>query len=741
MKRTIVALLILITVTLPAFASEAFLLNIPLRFNTQQETGEVRVNMGLNAPPAGAQLVVGSTTLNLGDTATVAGDSVSFTAGTGNEARITYRPLSNFGADFCTAVNAVEKNIAMRFVGAQDILDYRVATYVVAAPNAECSAASKHTGDSPASLTPNDDGVAPALTADYKGRFTYDVAIVLDKSGSMTELPPGANTGANKATILRSAAKAFVANWEQLDQPVGPAEWSQDRLSLVFFDATAVSQTLPGADPPANVFVQRGASTAWDALITAIDTLTPGSSTSIGAGINEAMKQWKADPKNDLSLVVVTDGKQNTAPLITPTGTGFLGLDPVSGLPQELRQRFIPIQTIGFGMPLAVDEDLLRNIAFETSGVSYIDLNAFTVFNDFAITLIALLKGNTAAIARRQTATLTGDGPSNPIQVDVDRSPKRVVFSLQWAPPANGMLDLDVFPPGASAPASPSTSKTLPQAAIRTFNLRPSDAGTWSVRVKRGRKTDRAVPYTLNVFFLEAELDFQLSLDNVRAATGDRIGIRATVDWKGKRLPGLPPGSIKARVFRPTQALGTALHDTDISIDRIPTSQSGDPFSPADRKVAAMKPIVRKEVATIVLNETSKGVYAGTFDQTNIPGGYAFDVILDWKDERVGRVHREERIDQFVNLRADRTNTAITTTKGKDGSFTVTVTPRDRFGNFFGPGYASLIAAKVRANGKLASRTPSDRKQTGTYAFRVVDVPAGKTPVLDITVDGVNLTK
>lgn len=71
---------------------------------------------------AGAQLiVVGSTTLSLGDTLTVAGDSVSFLSASGNRVLIRYRALSNFGGDFCAGGGAVEKNVALRFSGAQDV--------------------------------------------------------------------------------------------------------------------------------------------------------------------------------------------------------------------------------------------------------------------------------------------------------------------------------------------------------------------------------------------------------------------------------------------------------------------------------------------------------------------------------------------------------------------------------------------------------------------------------------------
>src|ERR1700709_1554346 len=116
MKRASVALAVFVafaSLLLPSTvaASEAWILNIGVRGIPNQESGMVRINLELSAAPAGSQLVVGSTTLNLGDTLTVAGDSVTYEALTGNNARITYVPKSNFGADFCAGASAVEKNI------------------------------------------------------------------------------------------------------------------------------------------------------------------------------------------------------------------------------------------------------------------------------------------------------------------------------------------------------------------------------------------------------------------------------------------------------------------------------------------------------------------------------------------------------------------------------------------------------------------------------------------------------
>jgi hypothetical protein len=745
-KTTVLGALVSVLFAAAALASESFTLDIPLRFNAQQETGKVLIMLTLSAAPAGAQLVVAGSTVNLGGNANLAsGDTVSFETGIGNEVKITYRPLSNFGADFCAGGGAVGKSVPMRFAGAQDVTDYRITSYIVAAPEAECSQVAKHTGDSPAAMTPVDDGVAPALTATNRGRHMFDVVLVLDKSGSMSDFPPGAISGPKKHEILKSAVQAFVVGWQQIDAPVATGEeWPNDRLAVVFFDHAVAAQTLPGADPPANFFLKRGAASAWDAVATNANTLNPGGATSIGGGINEAMKKWKDDPDNDLTVIVATDGMQNTAPLIEPTPSGFLGLAPVAGLPLELRQRFIPIQTIGFGTPEQVDEDLLRYTSFETSGVSYIAVSASTMFDVFASTLVAILKGNTASLAEREHGTLTGKGPTAALPVIVDRSPQRVMFMVQWAPPAREALELEVFPPGAGSPAVPTSSAKTPQASLQTFDLKPGSGGTWKVQVKRGTNgSTEPVPYTLNVLFLERHLDYRLSVDKIHAGTGDKLTLRATIAWDGKPLTGLPADAVRVRVARPAVAAGTVLREARVP-DRINGSvktPSGDIQSPYDRKVKAVRSVPLKEFATLTLKEQGRGVYAASFDDTSIPGTYAFETTLDWNDPRTGHTHREERLEHYVKAKADPAKTEVKITRPDARFASIAVTPRDRFGNFIGPGHGSSIKVKLKSAGKLASEVPVDRTQTGTYIFTISGVPRGEMPEVEITVDGVRVGK
>jgi hypothetical protein len=567
----------------------------------------------------------------------------------------------------------------------------------------------------------------------------------------MSGFPPEALAGASKAEILRAAILGFLAAWSEIDQPSGGGEWSQDRIGVVFFDSTAAPQAITGADAPANFFVPRGPNPVgpthqWNAVSTTVQGLAPGGATTIGGAINAAMQQWTADPKNDLSLIVVTDGMQNTAPLVQPAPSGLLSLPPVGLLPQELSKRFIPIRTIGFGVPAAVDATLLTNLAFETAGVSYIAVNGSTMFDDLALTLVSILKGNTASLAMRHRATMSGAGPSAPREVIVDPSAARATFLLQWAPPLNAALDLEVFRPGSTVAATPTSSTKTPQASIQSFDMRPGDLGTWSVRVKRGIQTTNVpVPYTLNVLFLEKHLDYRVSFDNAPAGTGDTIRLRANVTYDGKPLTKLPAGAIRVRVQRPNEGLGNILHDTRVADNASgsTTTPAGDIQSPYDRKLAALTDhnlidrVMPRDSETISLTEEQNGIYGATIGNTSTPGLYAFEAVLEWDDPRTGHVRREERLEQLVKVKPDAARTEITTTQRADGTVLVQVTPRDRFGNYLGPGYGPLVKARLNSGGTLVSGVPVDRDQTGTYVFTVNEVPVGVTPDLDVTVDGV----
>ena len=728
-------LLVCLVLSLGLSADEAFLLQVPLRENPTQQTGEVRVTLTLDGDPAGAQLEVnGAETVTLGQTLNLSsGDRLIFEAGGGNSAKLTFQPLSNFpiAGNFCvTGQNATPKELQLRFLGAQDIVEYRISSYSVGAPEFECSKVFKRVGDFPAIIIPFAVGNTPELAATNKGRHELDVALILDKSGSMGEIPPGAEGPPSKMQILRSALTTFVAQWAQLDAPgESTATFENDRLGLVFFDTAPAAQTVAGSFFTARGAAPPGNNHAWNAVSTLIDTLAPGGFTTVGGGINTAFEQYQLDPDHDLTLIVVTDGIQNTAPLVETGTDDILTLVPVAGFPDELRKRFTPIYTIGFGTPSGVDAQLLDRIAAQTTGFSYLAISAETMFNSFGSALVSFLKGNTISEALRVNATMTGAGPSAAQQLVIDRSVPRVVVSVQWAPPHRNALDLEITGPNGTV-RTPTSSTSTDTAMIFRFDLRPEDAGTWGVRVKRAASTATMnLPYTLTALLVERQLEFSISTSPAKAATGDPITIRATVAYDHKPLGKLPGNAIRVRVQRPPEALGTILRDTPAGN----ASASNDIQSPYHRKVASLTSreltnrVYPRDVETIALAEEKPGVYTGTFTGTTVPGTYAFEALLDWDDSRTGHVRRTERIEKQVKLRPDPVATIVTARPTGDGHTLIAVTPRDRFGNYLGPGYAPIVRAGD------SGTVPVDIDQTGTYTFEV----AGAAP--PITVDGVKI--
>jgi hypothetical protein len=66
------------------------------------------------------------------------------------------------------------------------------------------------------------------------------------------------------------------------------------------------------------------------------------------------------------------------------------------------------------------------------------------------------------------------------------------------------------------------------------------------------------------------------------------------------------------------------------------------------------------------------------------------------------------------------------------------VTPRDKFGNYLGPGYAPAVKARLRSDGAI-SEVAADPRQLGDYVFLVRGVPERQTPAVDVTVQGVEI--
>jgi hypothetical protein len=237
----------------------------------------------------------------------------------------------------------------------------------------------------------------------------------------------------------------------------------------------------------------------------------------------------------------------------------------------------------------------------------------------------------------------------------VDKSARRVVFSLQWTPPLVKAFELEVVRPNGLTVALPTHAQTQTQATLQTFDLEKPSEGLWTVRVRRNPKLrDKgATPYTLNVFFLERSLDYRLSVTPQRAVVGEPLQVRAEISYDGKPLTGLPAGAVRVRVLRPKTTLPAVLRRATGKPRR---PMPGDPMSDQQTAVSAL---TSSEIAmlqpsaseSLTLREDKRGIYTATLPKTVVPGGHAFELVLEWTDPRTGRVHREERIEEWIAAR------------------------------------------------------------------------------------------
>ena len=153
--------------------------------------------------------------------------------------------------------------------------------------------------------------------------------IVFDRSGSMAL---DAGTGRSKIDEARDAASLFV----QLVQSDGASQ-----IGLVSF-STAASNPVDFALQPVNA-VNKQALTGPTPFTTGIiGGLVAGGSTSIGGGLDAARAQIPVLISNLRSILLLTDGLQNTPPLIADVAQSLAEREvefaPLLFLERRLRQ-------------------------------------------------------------------------------------------------------------------------------------------------------------------------------------------------------------------------------------------------------------------------------------------------------------------------------------------------------------------------------------------------------------------
>jgi len=138
--------------------------------------------------------------------------------------------------------------------------------------------------------------------------------------------------------------------------------------------------------------------------------------------------------------------------------------------------------------------------------------------------------------------------------------------------------------------------------------------------------------------------------------------------------------------------------------------------------------------SSLPMTSTAPGRYSTASAPVTVPGSYRVEFHLAGEHPSIGRFERTRSQTVHVAFaRADFDSTAFSATRKrpKNGTPTLTliVSPRDSYGNYLGPGYATRVAAII--DGK-PSPAPEDLGD-GRYAFAFDgDTPRSATLVLRV---------
>ncbi len=541
--------------------------------------------------------------------------------------------------------------------------------------------------------------------------ITRDVMLVFDRSGSMSL--PG-TSGLSKIQEARAAASLFV----QLVRA-----GTGNRVGLVSFSTTASS---PVDFALATVTAASKATLIGPAPFTTgvVGGLAPGGSTTIGGGLNAAYGQLvpAGNPRN---VLLFTDGLQNTPPMVNPTDSSPTNIN---------------IDVIGYGTPASLDGAMLTALATLHRG-QYVLADTNLKLQKF----FALAFGNifeAGLLLDPEFVLPRGQQVAAPVPFSVCEE-ETITVVVGWDNREVQLLVAVTTPLGATVTsASPGVESS--SARTWTFLRIPLPRGgerdgTWQVIVSRpgGGDVEFAAPapevrYFINVVASGGAVLRRMP-DSVKYHTGDVINPLVGLQYLQGGLP--PNAKLQVTVSRPDASVGSLLSQEKLGASVV---IDADTLPPRQATLMAIekrtgRPVVGYTQQTFDLFDdtahTNSPEPAGIFgnplkDLLTVEGNYTFRFQATYGDKCTAT--RELVWSLHVDPSIDPSRTSVNTSL-VGGAGTITVVPRDKYGNNLGPGRGDGLS--VTGTSGTTVTGPLRDNGDGSYTVPVTwDPSSGNSP-------------
>jgi von Willebrand factor type A domain/Trypsin-like peptidase domain len=549
--------------------------------------------------------------------------------------------------------------------------------------------------------------------------ITRDVVIVIDRSGSMS-LPGG--SGRTKIEEARDAASLFVQLVRAgAGNKLGLVSFSTaPSLDFALHDATAANkQTLIGPAPFA---------------AGKIGALIPDGSTTIGGGLKSAGGALPASGANPRTILLLTDGLQNTPPMIAEPSVQ----NAISG---------IAINAIGYGTASSLDGNLLTALAGAHGG-SYVRADSSLQLEKYFTQAFGnifesgLLTDPEFVMAANQRTA-----PPLPFNVCEEET---ITVVVGWDNHDTTLFIKMTTPAGATFDAGAAGTETATGRSW-TFLRVPlphngERDGLWKVTVFRPGGGEFPPPAPATRYFVNVVANGGALLKRVPGPatyyTGDPINPLVYLSYGGGA--GSPDnGTVRLTVTRPAVSAGNLLSQerlqpaTTIGADTIPARQATlQVIEARTGKPAISYTEVKIDLLGGPSNTNGAFEPSGLFgkplnDLLTVEGNYTFHAVATYGSGCV--TTRELQWSVHVEPSVDPSRTSVTTTTGPsklDGTHTgtVTVTPRDPYGSNVGPGRGDGLT--ITGGSGTTVTGPATDNGDGTYTVPVTWPPGAGGPTI-----------